>query len=253
MRARSGYIRTGQEKQAIWSRGDRALTLRGRFGESKPRVVYCIRQRGASKLHSEASGAHVKVALARRGARRSDAARGCCRSGSTARTAFQAGRCTVAVCAKRAGAVSPRYAPALERPAIDRLTPSGHDGHRAARSGLGGAATAHDRWSTAPWCVDSSCWCGQQPWCCRRAPVATGSFRRAFSRAERAPNRLSVLVSSPCGPSTPRCHYIAKGRQVEKEYYAQVMGEIDATALQQLSAGKRYLCVQGGTRHRTTV
>ena len=207
----------------------------------------------ARRPSGQRSSAHVKVDLATRGARRSDAARGCCRSGSTARTAFQAGRCTVAVCAKRAGAVSPRYAPALERPAIDCLTPSWYDGHRAARSGLGGAATAHDRWSIAPWCVDSSCWCGQQPWCCRRAPVATGSFRRAFSRAERAPNRLSVLVSSPCGPSTPRCHYIAKGRQVEKEYYAQVIGEIDATALQQLSAGKRYLCVQGGTRYRKTV
>lgn len=71
--------------------------------------------------------------------------------------------------------------------------------------------------------------------------MATGGFGRAFSRAERAPNRLSVLVSSSCGPSIPtsRCHYVAKSRQVEKEYYAQVMGEIDPAALQQLSSGKK--------------
>ena len=89
---------------------------------------------------------------ATRCARGSDAARGCCRSDSTAaaaRAALQAGRCTLAVCAKRAGAVPPQ-SPALERPAIDRLTASGHDGHRASRSGLGGAAAAHDRWSIAP-------------------------------------------------------------------------------------------------------
>jgi len=49
--------------------------------------------------------------------------------------------------------------------------------------------------------------------------------------------RLSALVCSLCSASTPRCHYVAKGRQVEKEYYAQVMGEIEAAALQQLSSG----------------
>ena len=58
------------------------------------------------------------------------------------------------------------------------------------------------------------------------------------SRVSSAPRkRLSALVCSLCSASTPRCHYVAKGRQVEKEYYAQVMGEIEAAALQQLSSG----------------
>ena len=71
------------------------------------------------------------------------------------------------------------------------------------------------------------------------APTAAGSFGRtgllAVSSAPR--KRLSALVCSLCSASTPRCHYVAKGRQVEKEYYAQVMGEIEAAALQQLSSG----------------
>ena len=68
-------------------------------------------------------------------------------------------------------------------------------------------------------------------WCC-------GELRTGLLAVSSAPRkRLSALVCSLCSSTTPRCHYVAKGRQVEKEYYAQVMGEIEAAALQQLSSG----------------
>ena len=73
------------------------------------------------------------------------------------------------------------------------------------------------------------------PRCCAHG---CGELRTGLLAVSSAPrNRLSALVCSLCSSFTPRCHYVAKGRQVEKEYYAQVMGEIEAAALQQLSSG----------------
>ena len=81
-------------------------------------------------------------------------------------------------------------------------------------------------------CVDSwrgLFWCGAH---------GCGELRTGLLAVSSAPRkRLSALVCSLRSSSTPRCHYVAKGRQVEKEYYAQVMGEIEAAALQQLSSG----------------
>ena len=74
-------------------------------------------------------------------------------------------------------------------------------------------------------------------WCCAHG---CGELRTGLLAVSSAPRkRLSALVCSLCSASTPRCHYVAKGRQVEKEYYAQVMGEIEATALQQLASGTK--------------
>lgn len=91
-----------------------------------------------------------------------------------------------------------------------------------------------------PRCVDSNCWCGhslgaaaEHPW----LRAASDGPSRVPS-AHRTDSRCSCAAHA-CGPSTPRCHYVAKGRQVEKEYYAQVMGEIDPAALQQLSSGRK--------------